>query len=93
MTTSQNFVSRFFKYVKLVELAIILVVGNVEDERYLSTLAFMKSKLHIRLTTHLSLVVFMFAQHFYNIQNFPYKKALNNENVFNTTNLTKANVQ
>jgi hypothetical protein len=71
----------------------ILVVGSVENERYLSTLAFMKSKLHIRLTTHLSLVVFMFAQHFYTIQNFPYKNALNNENVFDTINLTKASVQ
>jgi len=39
VTTSQIFVSSFFKYVKLVELAMILIVGNVKDERYFSTLA------------------------------------------------------
>jgi hypothetical protein len=35
-------------------------------------LAFMNSKLENRLTTHLPLVVRMFAQQFYTLQNFPY---------------------
>jgi hypothetical protein len=76
VTTSRILVSNFFYYVKLVELAMVLVVGSVEDERYFSTLAFMKSKLHIRLTTHLPLAMRIFAQHFYIIQKFPYEKCI-----------------
>jgi hypothetical protein len=37
------------------------VVRSVEDERCLSTLTFMKSKFHNKLTTHLPLIVRMFA--------------------------------
>jgi hypothetical protein len=52
----------FPKYVKLAEMAMVQIVGSVEDERCFSTFAFMKSKLRNRLTTHLPLVVWMFAQ-------------------------------
>ncbi len=51
-------------------------MGSVEDERCFSTLAFMKSKLHNRLTTHLPLVVRMFAQWFYTLQNFSYVECI-----------------
>jgi hypothetical protein len=61
VTTSQILVSNFLEYVKLVELAMVQVVGSVEDEPCFSTLAFMKSKLHNILTTHFPLVVCMFA--------------------------------
>jgi hypothetical protein len=64
VTTSQILVSNFLEYVKLVELTMVQVVGSVEDEPCFSTL---ESKLHNRLTTHLPLVVRMFAQHFYTI--------------------------
>ncbi len=57
---------------KLVELAMVQIVDSVEDERCFFTLAFMKSKLRNRLITHLPLVVCMFAQQFYTLQNFPY---------------------
>jgi hypothetical protein len=50
--------------------------GSVEDEHYFCTLAFMKSKLHIKLTTHLPLFLCMFAQHFYIIQNFLYEECI-----------------
>jgi hypothetical protein len=62
----------FPEYVKLVELAMVQIIGSMEDERCFSTLAFMKSKLQNRLTTHLPLVVRMFAQQFYTLQSFPY---------------------
>jgi hypothetical protein len=62
--------------VKLVELATVQVIGRVEDGRCFSTLAFMMSKLRNKLTTHLPLVVRMFAQHFYTIQNFPYGECI-----------------
>jgi hypothetical protein len=64
--------SSFLEYVKLVELAIVQIVGSMEDERCFSTLAFIKSKLQNRPTTHLPLVVRMFAEQFYILQNFPY---------------------
>ncbi len=41
---------------KLVELAMVQIVGNVENERCFFMLAFMKSKLYNKLTTHLPLV-------------------------------------
>ncbi len=46
VTTSQVLVCSFPKYVKLVEMAMVQIVGNVEDEHYFFTLAFMKSKCH-----------------------------------------------
>jgi hypothetical protein len=64
VTTSQILVSSFLEYVKFVELVMIHIIGNVEDEKYFSTLAFMKSKLRNKLTTHLLIVVCMFAQQF-----------------------------
>jgi hypothetical protein len=72
VTTFQVLSFSFPKYLKLVELAMVQIVSGVEDEKCFSTLVFMKSKLWNRLTTHLPLVVRMFAQQFYILQNFPY---------------------
>ncbi len=49
-----------------------MVVNNVEDEKNFSTINFMKSKLHNHLTTHLNLVVWMYAQKFYKLKIFPF---------------------
>jgi len=59
-------------FLKLVEIAIVMVVNNVEDEKIFSTISFMKSKLHNHLTTHLNLVVWMYAQKFYKLKIFPF---------------------
>jgi hypothetical protein len=48
----------------------------MEDERTFSTLSFMKSKLKNRLISHLDLVICMFSQHFYTLENFPYDVAI-----------------
>jgi hypothetical protein len=93
VTTSQILVSNFLEYVKLVELPMVQVVGSVEDEPCFSTLAFMKSKLCNRLTTHLPLVVHMFAQHFYTIYNFPYEECISNGDLLDTVILMMAKVQ
>jgi hypothetical protein len=50
-----------FEYLKLVELVIIMVLGNVEDERTFSIINFMNSKLCNHLIVHLDLVVNEFA--------------------------------
>jgi len=67
-----GFVYNFLEYVKLVEMAMVQIMGSVEDEHSLFMLAFMKSHLCNRLITHLPLVVRMFTQWFYILQNFMY---------------------
>jgi hypothetical protein len=76
VTTSWILVSSFLEYVKFVELDVVQVVGNVENESCFYILAFMKSKFCNKFTTHLPLVVRMFAQHFYIINNFPYEECI-----------------
>ena len=63
------------KFFKLAEIATVLVLGSVEDERTFSTLSFMKDKLRNRLHVHLPLVVAMHGQSFFDIENFPYDAA------------------
>jgi hypothetical protein len=46
--------------------------GYVEHERCFVNLNFIKSKSYNQLTTHLTLVVIMFVQQFYMLENFPY---------------------
>ncbi len=54
----------------------VQILGLVEGERTFSNLAFMKSKLFNKLTTHLDLCVPMFTQNVYNVSIFPYDAAL-----------------
>jgi hypothetical protein len=61
----------------LAKLAMVQLVGSVEDDRCFSILAFMKYNHHNRLTTHSSLVVQMFVRCFYTIQNSCMKSVLN----------------
>jgi hypothetical protein len=64
------------------------IIGSVEDEKCLSTLAFMKSKLHNRLTTHLPIVVHMFAQQFYTLHNSLYVWNVSNSGKQHVINLS-----
>jgi hypothetical protein len=57
---------------KIVELAVVMVLCSVEDERTFSTLLFMKNKLQNRLLTHLPTTIAMHAQPFYSLDDFPY---------------------
>jgi len=72
LSTSKVRACAFPKYFKLVEIAMVQVLGNVENECCFSSLAFCKSKLHNRLTTNLGLVVKMFSHKFYTLHNFSY---------------------
>jgi hypothetical protein len=76
VTTYQILVSSLFKYVKLAELAMVQIVNNVENERCISTLAFMKSKLCNKLISHHPIVVCMFAQQFYKLEKISYPKCI-----------------
>jgi hypothetical protein len=68
--------NKLLEYLKLVELAIIMVLGSVEDERTFSNVNFLKSKLQNQLTIHLDLVVKMFAQKNYHMDSFPFYIAI-----------------
>jgi hypothetical protein len=66
----------FPEYFKLAEIAIVLVLGSVEDERTFSTLGFVKSKVRNKLIDHLALCVQMYTQKFWNLQTFPFNEAI-----------------
>ncbi len=64
------------KYVKLAKLAMCQVLGFVENERCFSTLSFMKGKFCNRFITHIDVCVSMSSHDFYNLECFPYTKAI-----------------
>jgi hypothetical protein len=72
LSTFRVLACAFPEYFKSVEIAMVQVFGSVEDKQCFSSLAFCKSKLCNRLPTNLGLVVRMFSQKFYTLQNFPY---------------------
>jgi hypothetical protein len=49
-----------FEYVQLVEIFVVMVLGNVKDEQCFSIMSFMKSKLKKKLGNHVDLIVKMF---------------------------------
>jgi hypothetical protein len=50
------------EYLKPMKLTILMVLGNVEDEKTFSITNFMKLKFHNNMIVHLDLVVRMFTQ-------------------------------
>jgi hypothetical protein len=63
------------EYIKVAEIAIVMVLGSIQDERTFSTLTFMKNKLCNRLTTNLAMVVGMKSQSFFTLNDFSYDAA------------------
>jgi hypothetical protein len=53
-------------------MAIVHVLGNVEDEHCFSSLAFLKTKLQATVDPHLPLVGGMYNQKFFKLENFSY---------------------
>ena len=49
------------KFIKMAEIAVIAIIGSVEDDCTFSTFGFMKSKLHNCLDSHLDTTVKMFS--------------------------------
>ena len=75
LSSNAHLKSHIGEFMKLAEIACVQVLGSVEDERTFSNLAFIKSKLRNRLTTHLETAIGMYAQSFYSIDTFPYGAA------------------
>jgi hypothetical protein len=63
------------EYIIVAEIATVMVLGSVQDERTFSTVSFMKSKLQNKLTMNLQTVVAFKSQHFYTVDTFPYDEA------------------
>ncbi len=59
---SQLLSNVFREYLKVVKIAIVHVLGFVEDEGYFNFVAFLKNKVWNRLNNHLQVVVSMYAQ-------------------------------
>jgi hypothetical protein len=57
--------SKLSEFVKVAEVAVVTLLGSVEDECTFSTLSYMKSKVRNNLDDHLDLVVYMFGQSFF----------------------------
>jgi len=49
-----------------------IIMGSVENDKCLSNMGFMKSKLRNKLTTHLDIILRMFAQKFFTLKSFPF---------------------
>jgi hypothetical protein len=72
LSNNQLLSHQSFEWFKLIELSMAIVMGNVKDERCFSNMGFMKSKLKNKLTTHLDLVVRLFAHKFFTFDTFPF---------------------
>ena len=62
----------FSEYFNLAEVAIMHVLGNVEDERCFSSLSFLKDKSRNSLDVHLPLVVGMYSQKLFTLETFSF---------------------
>jgi hypothetical protein len=56
----------------LAKIVAVQILGSVEDEHTFSTFSFMKSKLQNKLCEHSAIIVGMFSQPFFTLENFPY---------------------
>ena len=61
----------FGEYLKLAQIAMVHVLGKIEDERTFSVLSFLKDRVHNRLDEHLGVVVGMHCQDVHSLKNFP----------------------
>ena len=50
---------------------LVYVIGSVKDERVFSSVSFLKTKFRNSLDPHLGVVVGMYSQNIYTLQNFP----------------------
>jgi hypothetical protein len=83
LSNNQLLSQQSFEWLKLIELSMAIVMASVKDERCFSNMGFMKSKLKNKLTTHLDLVVRLFAHKFFTFDTFPFT-------IMNAWNATKS---
>lgn len=74
--SNNNLTQNFKEFLKLVEMGVVHVIGLVEDERTFSNLSFLKSKLQDNLEEHIQVVIDIYSQCIFTLENFPYKAIL-----------------
>lgn len=74
LDSNNNLTKTFGEFLKLAEMAVVYVLGSVEDECLFSSVGFLKSKLRNHLEENLQVVVGMFSQRIFTLENFPYQK-------------------
>jgi hypothetical protein len=57
LTSNVLLCAHLSKFLKVVELVVVQIMGSVEDEKTFSTLTFMKTRLQNKFCEHLDLVV------------------------------------
>lgn len=60
------------RYLKLLNISMVGVIDFIKEKRCFNNLNFIKSKFCNQLTMHLDLLVWMFVQQIYMLENFPY---------------------
>ncbi len=61
LASNQIISHKLAEWLKFIEIFMVMVLENVEDERYFSTLSFTKSKLKNWLAKHLDSILHMYA--------------------------------
>lgn len=74
LQSNHNLAQNFGEFLKLAEIAVVHVLGSVEDEHLFSTVGFLKSKLRSNLEEHIQVVVGIFSQRLYTLQTFLYQR-------------------
>lgn len=69
-------VSKLLEFLKLAKIAVVTILGFVEDERTFSTLNYMKFKVRNNLQDYLDLVICVYGQKFYEFKSFPMHDAI-----------------
>jgi hypothetical protein len=78
LAENKHLKERISEFFKIAELAIVSVIGSVEDERTFSNLTFIKSKLRNKLTSNLETVMRLYGQKIFSIEDFPYQDVIDN---------------
>lgn len=76
LAASPTLRERLSEWFKVAEIAMVTVLGSVEDERTFSTMNWVKSKVRNRRGEHLDASVRLFAQPFWTSETFPYQDAI-----------------
>lgn len=61
LDSNNNLMQSFGEFLKLAEMALVYLIGSVEDEWLFSSVGFLKSKLRNNLDEHIQVVVGMYS--------------------------------
>jgi hypothetical protein len=71
LVNNQIISHKLSKWLKFINLFTVMILGSVKDEMCFFTISFIKNNLRNQIATHLNLVLCMYAQTNYSLDNFP----------------------